>query len=62
MHPDWRRRGIGSRLVELAVAAARDRGLEWVHVDFEPRRRGFYARCGFRPTEAGVMRLGGRSV
>jgi hypothetical protein len=43
--------------VELAVEAARERDVEWVHVDFEPHLRPFYARCGFRPTEAGLIRL-----
>ena len=57
VHPDWRRRGIGTRLVGLAVEAARGAGVEWVHVDYEPHLRNFYARCGFRPTEAGLIRL-----
>jgi GNAT superfamily N-acetyltransferase len=61
VHPDWRRRGIGSRLVELAVEAARERGLEWVHVDYESHLAAFYARCGFRPTGAGVIQVSGRS-
>ncbi len=59
VHPDWRRRGIGSRLVALVVEATRERGVEWVHVDYEPRLAAFYAGCGFRPTKAGVMRVGG---
>ncbi len=57
VHPDFRRRGIGRQLVGHAAAAARDRGLEWIHVDFEPRLRTFYRECGFRPTEAGLIHL-----
>jgi GNAT superfamily N-acetyltransferase len=57
VRPDLRRRGIGRTLVEQAVAVARDRGLEWVHVDFEPHLRDFYRACGFRPTDAGLIRL-----
>lgn len=56
--PGWRRRGIGRRLVDEAVAAARGRGIEWVHVDYEPALEGFYRSCGFRPTLAGLIRLG----
>ena len=57
VHPDVRRRGIGRELVERAVGVARERGLEWVHVDYEPALAPFYAACGFRPTDAGLIRL-----
>jgi GNAT superfamily N-acetyltransferase len=57
VHPDFRRRGIGRRLVREATRVARDRGVEWLHVDFEPNLRNFYRQCGFRPTEAGLMHL-----
>jgi GNAT superfamily N-acetyltransferase len=58
VHPAMRRRGIGRHLVSRAASEARDRKVEWLHVDFEPRLRKFYDRCGFRSTEAGVLRLG----
>ena len=57
VHPHWQRRGIGQMLVERAVAVARERGMEWVHVDFEPHLLPFYRQCGFRHTEAGLLRL-----
>lgn len=57
VHPDFRLRGIGRQLVRQAVEAAGERGVTWVHVDFEPSLRGFYARCGFRATEAGVINV-----
>ncbi len=57
VHPDLRRRGIGRHLVLLAAEEARQRGVEWLHVDFEPRLRRFYEGCGFRPSEAGLLRL-----
>jgi GNAT superfamily N-acetyltransferase len=60
--PAFRRRGIGRRLVEKAVAVARSRGLEWVHVDYEPELEGFYRGCGFRPTLAGLIRLDERDA
>lgn len=58
VHPDWQRRGIGVRLVREAAQAAREGGAHWLHVDFEPHLEGFYAACGFRPTAAGLLRLG----
>jgi len=57
VHPIYRRRGIGEQLVLSAIAAAREHGVVWVHVDFEPQLREFYFRCGFRATEAGVINL-----
>lgn len=58
VHPDVRQQGIGRRLVQRAVEVARLRGgVEWLHVDFETHLRGFYERCGFRPTDAGLLNL-----
>jgi GNAT superfamily N-acetyltransferase len=53
-----RRRGVGTRLVEVAVARARAAGCKWLHVDFEDHLRGFYFdACGFTPANAGLMEL-----
>jgi GNAT superfamily N-acetyltransferase len=57
VHPTVRRRGIGAALVRLAAEEARRSGVEWLHVDYEERLRGFYERCGFKPTSAGLQRL-----
>ena len=52
------RRGIGTRLVGLAVDGARAAGCEWLHVDFEDHLRDFYfGACGFIPTNAGLIQL-----
>ena len=61
VHPEFRRRGIGRELVTRAVAEAGERGLKWVHVDFEPHLQKFYEQCGFRNTAAGLIRLKPRS-
>lgn len=56
--PSLQRHGHATRLVAEAVAQARAAGCEWLHVDFDPHLRGFYLdACGFRPTEAGLVRL-----
>jgi GNAT superfamily N-acetyltransferase len=57
--PEHRRTGLGTRLVRRAADLAAERGAHWLHVDYEPHLAGFYRGCGFRPTEAGLMRLSG---
>lgn len=53
-----RHEGVGLRLVEEAVAGARDAGCEWLHVDFDPGLRSFYIEaCGFTDTGAGLIAL-----
>lgn len=49
---------LGGRQGRCGPERARVAGCEWLHVDFEPRLRRFYLdACGFRPTEAGLIRL-----
>lgn len=56
---DLQRHGIGTALVRVAAEEAKSAGCEWLHVDFEPHLRRFYFdSCGFRSTEAGLIRLG----
>lgn len=59
VQPDYQRRGIATRLVQAAIAEARRHGAHWLHVDYEPQLEGFYRRCGFRPTLAGLIRIEG---
>lgn len=57
VHPSLGRQGIGRQLVALAADEARRRGMEWLHVDYEPHLEPFYRACGFQPTLAGLRRL-----
>jgi GNAT superfamily N-acetyltransferase len=57
VHPDHRRAGMGLALVERAAAACTQRGIEWLHVDYEPALASFYQRAGFHPTQAGLLQL-----
>jgi GNAT superfamily N-acetyltransferase len=59
VHPEYRHRGIATHLVAEIVAVAKSQGLHWLHVDYEPGLRPFYESCGFRPTDAGLIRLDG---
>ncbi|QPP10979.1 GNAT family N-acetyltransferase [Streptomyces bathyalis] len=58
VHPCVRRQGVGVRLVRRAADEARLAGARWLHVDHEQHLTGFYTRCGFGPTAAGLRWLG----
>ncbi|MFC3765542.1 GNAT family N-acetyltransferase [Tenggerimyces flavus] len=52
VHPEWRHRGIGWRLVREPAADCRG----YLHVDAdEVLMTSFYSPCGFKPTPAGVL-------
>ncbi len=55
--PKCRRKGIGSECVRVAVEESEKAGMTWLHVDYEPEYRDFYQTCGFRHTEAGLIKL-----
>lgn len=57
VHPNYQRQGIGRQLVGAAIAASRERSIEWLHVDYEPYLTAFYAACGFGSTNAGLVNL-----
>lgn len=51
VHPDWQRRGLGTRLVEHRLDWARGRaGLEVARLCTSQRTRAFYERFGFKST------------
>lgn len=53
----FRRRGIGIELVKRAAKESKERGCDWLHVDFESHLHSFYDSCGFRHTAAGLINL-----
>lgn len=55
--PDRQRRGVGRKLVEACAREVRLQGVEWLHVDYEPRLTKFYRACGFSSTRAGLRNL-----
>ena len=57
VHKEFRRQGIGSTLTTKAIEHAKEIGLEWLHVDYEPHLDKFYTDRGFRHTEAGLINL-----
>lgn len=59
VHADFQRRGIATKMVRRVVEIAAAKGLDWVHVDFEPHLADFYAGCGFRASSAGIINVTG---
>jgi ribosomal protein S18 acetylase RimI-like enzyme len=58
VRPDQQRRGIGTKLVRIAVNHAKEAGCEWIEVDFdESLARFYYDAYGFTPTPAGLVHL-----
>ncbi len=57
VHRNFQHQGIGVQLVQTATAAAREQGIDWLHVDYEPHLHAFYEKCGFVPTLAGLINL-----
>ncbi|MGB1286652.1 MAG: GNAT family N-acetyltransferase [Aggregatilineales bacterium] len=57
VHPDFQRHGIGIELVKRANLASTEKGILWMHVDYEAHLTDFYAKCGFRTTVAGLLNL-----
>lgn len=57
VHPDYRRSGLGTRLVKAAISEAKANGATFVHVDYEPHLERFYEGCGFEKSRAGLLRL-----
>lgn len=56
--PALQRNGLATDLIQVGMNEAALAGCEWLHVDFEPHLRPLYFEaCGFRPTEAGLIRL-----
>ena len=55
--PSHQRRGIGAALVAAAVVLSKQRGGDWLHVDYEEELAAFYEGCGFQPTPAGLIQL-----
>ncbi len=56
VHPDYRRQGVGYRLVEAAAAPFRHRGFSYIALYSVVGMEPFYERLGFRRHPAG-MRL-----
>lgn len=51
VRPDYRRRGIATRMLDLLVADARQRGIQCISLEATDAGRPIYAKYGFVPME-----------
>lgn len=57
VHPDFRNRGIGKRLLEALLARCKAADMTWISLIAEPGRDDFYRALGFRPMQGHVPML-----
>jgi ribosomal protein S18 acetylase RimI-like enzyme len=55
VHPNQRRRGIASQLVQQAIADLRAEGIKCIQVIFDPEMESFFKRFGFHILRAGII-------
>ena len=55
VHPEAQRKGVGTRLVEMALKACRELNPLGINVLFEVENRPFFERFGFRIMNGGYM-------
>ena len=49
--PEYRKTGIGARIVSILVKKCVERGISWIGLIAEPGTENFYLPFGFRPLE-----------
>jgi len=59
VNADWQSRGVGGRLLEAAVAEAKQRGLKELHTEASLTAQGFFTRRGFRSLGTQTITLRG---
>jgi GNAT superfamily N-acetyltransferase len=52
--PEFRKTGIGTRIVSLLVEKCRERGISWIGLIAEPGTENFYLPFGFHPMEGHI--------
>ena len=57
VHRAYQRRGIGTEMMARVARVASDRGLEWLHVDYDSHLQAFYEGCGYEKTDAGLLKV-----
>ena len=55
VHPDYQRRGIGSKLIAMVLERVRSDGIRMVNVVFEPELAKFHRRAGFTIMAGGII-------
>ncbi len=47
VHPDWRKQGLGGKIVRFLIGRLRERGVDWIGLVGEPGTEKFYRELGF---------------
>jgi len=55
VHPDYQRRGIGLKLLQMAQGRIKADGIKTVNLLFEPELAPFYRKAGFRIVSGGLI-------
>jgi ribosomal protein S18 acetylase RimI-like enzyme len=55
VHPDYHRRGIGSKLLYMIITRVRSDRIKTLNVVFEPRLKEFYAKANFVIMAGGII-------
>lgn len=55
VHPECRKKGLGTRIVRRAIRDLRDAGVRCVQVTFADDLEPFYAQCGFHIFKGGII-------
>jgi len=55
VHPDFRRRGIGSELAKRAIIDLKSEGIKCIHVTFCQDKEPFFKKFGFHIIKAGII-------
>jgi len=55
VHPDYQRRGIGLKLLDMVIKRVKSDGIKMINVIFEPRLEEFYRKANFVIMSAGLI-------
>lgn len=55
VHPDYQRRGIGSKLLDMIITRVRSDRIKTLNVVFEPRLKDFYEKSNFAIMAGGII-------
>jgi ribosomal protein S18 acetylase RimI-like enzyme len=55
VHPDYQRRGIGTKLIDMVVKRVRSDGIKTINVVFKPRLKEFYRKANFVIMSGGII-------
>lgn len=57
VHPDFRKKGVGKKLLETLLSSCKGADMTWISLIAEPGLEGFYLTLGFRPMKGYVPML-----